>query len=283
MVIAWLPTSCIGLAVSDGTELAQLVTAAHRSARQIGAYNGVHVARWQDDSGAALILGWRSGELLDLIPAYTAASGGLLSGCHLINESIASAAVVDAEGEQLTAMAFDAEQYRQLQALGQPVSGPARITALGVAAEIYQDDDAFAASPGSLLDPTADPAREPPQHYLDRGWTWPPRVASESFFSYGAFGEPAQASAHARLSGTVLKANRTVCTLTGQPFTIASVRTTGFEADLCLAGSEHSGLPVPGNIISGTVYLSATIDASDLKPESELELLVPLRYLRPCC
>ena len=176
--------ACIGLAVNDGTELGQLVTAAHRSARQIGVYDGVQVARWQDDSGAALILGWRSGELLDLIPAYTAASGGLLSGCHLINESVASAAVVDAEGEQLTAMAFDAEQYRQLQALGQPVSSPARITALGVAVEIYQDDDVFAASPGSLLDPSADSAREPPpQHYLDRGWTWPPRVASESFFS----------------------------------------------------------------------------------------------------
>jgi hypothetical protein len=104
--------ACIGLAVSDGTELGQLVTAAHRSTRQIGVYDGVYVARWQDDSGAALILGWRSGELLDLIPAYTAASGGLLSGCHLTNESVASAAVVDAEGEQLTAMAFDAGSSR---------------------------------------------------------------------------------------------------------------------------------------------------------------------------
>jgi hypothetical protein len=45
---------------------------------------------------------------------------------------------------------------------------------------IYQDNDVFATSPGSLLDPSADSAREPPQHYLDRGWTWPLRVASES-------------------------------------------------------------------------------------------------------
>lgn len=71
---------------------------------------------------------------------------------------------------------------------------------------------------------------------------------------------PGAASANARLSGTVLKADRAVCTLTGQPFTIASVRTTGFEADLCLAYSEHPDLPAPGDIISGTVYLSATID-----------------------
>jgi hypothetical protein len=34
--------ACIELAVSDGTELGRLVTAAHRSARQIGVYNGVH-------------------------------------------------------------------------------------------------------------------------------------------------------------------------------------------------------------------------------------------------
>jgi hypothetical protein len=202
-----------------------------------------------------------------LLPAT---SGGLLSGCQLINESIASAAVVDADGEQLTSMAFDAEQYRQLQALGHPVSGPARITALGVAVKIYPDDDVFAASPGSLLDSSADPAREPPQHYLDHGWTWPPRVASESFFSYGEFGEPAQSSAHARLSGTVLKADRAVCTLTGQSFIVASVRTAGFQADLCLAGSEHPDLPVSGNIISGTVYLSAAIESPDLGGGVEL-------------
>ncbi len=175
--------ACIGLAVGDAAEFGQLVATIHRSAREADVYDGVHVARWQHDSGAALILGWRSGELLDLIPAYAAARGGLLSGCRLINDSVASAAVVDAGGEQLTAI-----------------------------------------------------------------------------------GDPRQASAHARLSGTVLAAERAVCALTGQPFTIASVRTAGFEADLCLAGSEHPDLPVPGSIISGTVFLSAAIDAPALQP-----------------
>jgi hypothetical protein len=41
----------------------------------------------------------------------------------------------------------------------------------------------------------------------------------------------------------------------------ASVRTAGFETGLCLAGSEHLDLPVPGNIISGTVFLTAAVDA----------------------
>ncbi len=69
--------------------------------------------------------------------------------------------MVDAGGRQLTAVAFEAEQYRQLQALGEPVGGPARITALGVDVQGHPDADAFAPSPGSQLDPAADPDQEP--------------------------------------------------------------------------------------------------------------------------
>jgi len=196
--------ACVGLEVSDETGLDWLVTSAHRAVREIGVFDGVHVGRWQDDSGAALILGWRSGELLDFIPAYTATRGGLLSDCHLISESVAAAKVVDAGGRQLTAIAFEAEQYRQLQALGEPAGGPARITALGVDVQVHPDADAFAASPGSQLDPAADPDQEPPPHYRERGWPWPPRLAAESFISYGVFADPAQARPRARLSGTVL-------------------------------------------------------------------------------
>lgn len=251
--------ACIGLAVSDTAELAQLFNTAMRSVHEVGVYDGVHVGRWQDDSGAALIFGWRPDEFLEALPTYAAARGGLLSDCELIKEEIASASVVDADGEQLTSMTFQAEQYRQVQALGRPVDGSARITALGVDVQIHHDADAFAGSPASLLRPP-DPADEPPKHFRERGWSWPPRVAAESFIPFGSFGEPGQASAHALLSGTVLTAKRSICALTGQPFTIASVRTVGFEADLCLAGSEHPDVPAPGNIISGTVFLSAAID-----------------------
>ena len=40
---------------------------------------------------------------------------------------------------------------------------------------------------------------------------------------------------------TVLKADRDACALIGQLFTVASVRIAGFEADMCLAGSDHLG------------------------------------------
>ena len=93
------------------------------------------------------------------------------------------------------------------------------------------------------------------------GLAGPPRLAAESFISYGMFADPAEARPDARLSGTVLHAGRRVCALTRQPFTVATVRTAGFEADVCLAGSEHPDLPAPGSIISGTVVLSAANDA----------------------
>ena len=252
--------ACVGLAVSDEDEFRWLVTSAHRAICETGIVDGVRVGRWQDDSGAALILGWQSGELLDFAPAYTAASGGLLAGCRLINESVAFAKVIDADGHQLTAMTFEAEQYRHLLALGHQVSGPARITALGVDVIVYPDADAFAASPGSQLHPSPGSASEPPPHYRENGWPWPPRLGAESFISHGVFTDPAQAGSRARLSGTVLDAARHVCALTGQPFIVAAVRTAGFEADLCLAASDHREVPVPGNIISGTVVLSAAID-----------------------
>jgi hypothetical protein len=231
----------------------------------MGTFDGVEVTRWQDPSGAALVLGRRSNDFVDLLPTYASTSGGIVAGCRLINDSVATAALVDSDGEQLTSMAFEAEQFRQLKALGRPIAGSARITALGVSVRIHPDADAFASSSDSLLDPSGDPAAEPPAHYVERGWSWPPRVASESFMSFGVFGEAASSTAHARLAGVVLSAKRQVCALTGQPFSVAAVRTIGFEADVCLAGSEHAVAPQPGNVLSGTVFLVATIEAAALR------------------
>jgi hypothetical protein len=47
---------CIGLAVSNPAELGQLIKTVYRSVREVGVYDGIHVGRWQDDSGAVLIL-----------------------------------------------------------------------------------------------------------------------------------------------------------------------------------------------------------------------------------
>jgi hypothetical protein len=81
----------------------------------------------------------------DFATTYIGSSGGLLADCRLIYESVAFANVTDPDGQQLTTMAFEAEQYRQLLALGRRVSGPARITALGIDVTIYPDPAAYAA------------------------------------------------------------------------------------------------------------------------------------------
>jgi len=246
--------ACVGLAVSDDAEFNLLLKHALTGIREIGTFGGVYVGRWQDDSGAALILGLHDGQIADFTFAYAGTSGGLLADCRLIHQSIAWAKVTDTDGQQVTAMAFEAQQYRQLLALGQQVSGAARITALGIDVTIYPDPDAYTASPDSKVPGTAPGA--PP----DYDGPWPPRLAAESFVSHAAFADSPDKQSRARLSGTVLNAARHVCALTGQPFTVAAVRTAGFTADLCLAAGDHPELPVPGSIISGTVVLSAAID-----------------------
>lgn len=190
--------ACIGLAVSGEAEFSWLLKSACTGIREIGTFDGVHVGQWLDDSGAALILGLHDGELVDFSITYNGASGGLFADCRLLHESIAFAKVVHADGRQLTAMAFEADQYRQLLALGQQVSGPARITALGTDVTIYPDADTFSASPASQVNPWPEPAPEPPPHYDS---PWPPRLAAESFISHGLFADIAQNRSRARWTG----------------------------------------------------------------------------------
>lgn len=255
--------ACIGLPVTGSDELRQVLDRVRPALRPAGTFGGVQVWRWADTSGATLILGVRDGELVDLLPTYVSSPGATFEHCQLLNESVASAAVVDDAGEQLTSMAFEPEQHRQLVEFGRPVGGRAGITALAQSVRVHADADAFSASPDSLLDPAGDPGAPPPE-YVERGWSWPPRIATESFISHGVFGDPADSTARARLSGVVLSGRRRTCALTGEDFSVARVRTVGFEADVCLAAAEHPVTPVPGNVVSGTVFLVARVETSDL-------------------
>jgi hypothetical protein len=256
--------ACLGLAVSDDDEFTVLLKHALTGIREIGTFGGVYVGRWQDDSGAVLTLGLHDGQVADLTFSYAGTSGGLLADCRLIYQSIAWAQVTDEAGQQVTAMAFEAEQYRQLAAGSHWVSGPARITALGLDVTVYPDPEAFAASPASQVHLAAGIASPPPP---DWGGPWPPRLAAESFTSYAGIADRPHLQSRAWLSGTVLGATRRVSGLTGQAFTVAAVRTAGFEASLCLAASDHPELPAPGSIIAGTVILSAAVDTPILNGE----------------
>jgi hypothetical protein len=230
--------ACIGLGTGGEQDFQRLVVQANKDAQQQEVIRGVRVRRWEDGSGAAVVLGWRAGQLISFMPALAATSQVRLANCHPVREPVTVADVLDAGGEPVNALAAELEQFRQLVAAGQPVDGMAKIAAFGLSVKLYDDENALLAAGKGPNDAT-EPA---------------------DFEPFGAFTEPAKAQAHARLTGTVLKAERRFSWLTGHPFTVAITRTAGFEVDLCLAGDEHPTVPAPGAIVTGVVSLSISME-----------------------
>lgn len=251
---------CVGLGVSGGDGLSALLDEVLAQAELLGDVAGTSVRAWQDPSGARLVVSTHGRTVKDLLPSYAGTPGARLAGLRAINDDVAVADVVDADGETLTRLAVEVEQRRLLAAAKKPVDADAAVVALGVGVTVHADDAAFAASDASLLDPD-DAGGEPPAHVIEQGTPWPLRMGPESFISYGLFGPPEQAEAYARLHGTVLSAQRRTVALTGGSFVVARVRTVGFEVDLCLAAADADELPQPGNIIGGTVFLVASVPA----------------------
>jgi len=257
---------CVGLTVRDVDELTWLVAAVLPSAIPFGSARGVDVVRWQDPGGARLVVALQDGQVVDWLPSFAGSAGARLVGVRMANDEVATADVVGEDGEQLTSFAVEPEQRALLDPAGGvgEIACEAAVTALGVDVAVFDDEAEFAASDASLLSED-DAGSEPPPEYVVRGWAWPPRMAAESFFSYSVFGNPREATAHARLTGTVLEAGRRRTVLTGQEFWVARVRTVGFEADLCLPAAEHPQAPHPGSVVAGTVFLVADL-ALDAPP-----------------
>jgi len=252
--------ACIGLDVTDEDELDRVLELAVQRATVVGERDGRRVLRWQDDDGAVLVLVLdRSRSLVALTPSLAAEPGAVLAGLTHVNEECWTAAVTE-DGDQVTALAADLEQSALVHP-GTSPGGPAAVVALGTAVEVFADRAAFDASRASLLDPGRADHGDPPPQYVEHGWSWPPRMAPESFVSYGVFAEPSQADSTARLNGTVLRSRTGRNALTGGTFHVARVRTAGFEADLCLAASEHPEPPPSGAVVAGTVYLVVALES----------------------
>lgn len=251
--------------------MADLVNRVMPLAEPIGQAAGTTLYRWQDPSGARLLLGIDGDDgVTEMLPSFDAAVGARLGSVEFVSDEVASAAVLDEDGEQVTAFTVELEERLLLRAASTPLDGPAAITALGVDIEVFESADAFSESEASMLSPD-DTDSEAPPHYAERGWKWPPRVAPEFFVSYGAFAAPEEANAHARLAGTVLHASLRRVELTGQSFVEARVRTAGFEAHVCFPADEAGGaVPSPGNVVHGTVFLVGSM-AVPVEPEPEPE------------
>lgn len=257
--------ACVGLAVDEQAAFGDLVMQAVQDTAVIGRAGRSSLHRWEDSSGARLVLVTEQSEIVGALPSYDSGAEVNLTAVTAANEDVVTAAVVDGDGEQLTSAAFELEQ-RLLMPKRPLDKAVCSLTALGRSVSVHADDEAFAASSDSLMSPDTEDDGEPPAHYVEQGWAWPPRMAAESFISYGVFGEAAQAEATARLNGIVVASERKTNRLTGQTFIVARVRSVGFEVDLCMSIDEHPEPPPPGAVVGGEVYLVGSIPTLEPDP-----------------
>ena len=249
---------CLGLDTESQADLEALVRGVFPATVRVGESDGVVACRWTDDSGARLTLGIRDDTVADLVPSYDARPGVRVEGMSLLADEVVAADVVDADGELLTRMACELEQWR---CLGDgAVTGTAAVTAFGIEVSVHADEAAYAASPDSLLTP-GDVARPRPAG-LRPEVGWPMRTASESFVSYGLFSPEGSSEPHAyaQLSGVVLAGSTKLNTRSSDAFHVARVRSVLGELDVCVPVTNQPEMPVPGNVVAGLVYLVASID-----------------------
>lgn len=237
---------CIGFDTPDPAALGPILDRVVTDGTVVGRAGGVTTHQLTDASGSRLTVGIRDMTVVDLLPSYAATPGARLADVRVVNkEGTVIADVLDEAGELCTRLTCDLEQWRHLG--GDPVSGDASLTALGVEVSVHADAAAFAVSTASLLDPEAGPSPDAR------------RFAAESFISYGAFAAPSDAHGGARLAGVVVACSTHTVAATGQSFHAARVRTTGFEVDLCLPATDHPEAPAVGAVVSGNVFLVASM------------------------
>ena len=259
--------ACVGLPLTTGDELGALLEAVMPTARQVDSVNGVDVYRWQDDSGARLVVYVEDGAIVDVLPSFAATGTTRVGDVVARSGEIVSAAILDDDGEQLTAAAFRLEQ-RPMLANRTIDAAAAHFVFLCGSVTVHADDAAFAASPASLLVPGAEDDDPPPENVVESGLKRPLRFGSDSFISYGVFGDPADAPPVARFGALVRSAERRTNTALGQSFVVAAANIVGIEATLCLSGQEFPDVPVPGQVIAGEAYLVASISDLESPPRS---------------
>ncbi len=239
---------CLGLDTESQADLEALLRGVYPDTVPVGEHDGVVACRWTDDSGARLTLGIRDDAIADLVPSYDARPGVRVAGLSLLADEVVAADVVDQDGGLLTRMACELEQWRCVGDFS--VTGTASVTAFGIEVSVHTDERAYAASTSSQL--AAEDVRRPE----------PIRMSSESFVSYGLVsGNGGEPHAYARLSGTVLAGTTKLNTRTGRAFHVARVRNVLGELDVCVPVCDQPEVPIPGNVVSGLVYVVASLDA----------------------
>lgn len=269
--------ACVGLDVPDVAGLNALLREVWPETSVVAEVGGVQVRRWEDASGARIVFAMRDGRMVRFMPSFAGQPGARLRDVVALND-VASAADVAVADETVTRLAIELEERDMVR--DRQVAGEASIVILGVGVEAFADEAAFSSSPSSLLTPGKEPPEEAPPELAARGITWPLRVAAESFMSIGLFSSSfgGEATAEARMAGTVLGAELRSVGITGQRFVVARVRCVGFEADLCLPAPADGSVPAPGNVIAGDVFVVGSLRIEETResdPTPAIDLSVP--------
>ncbi|MGC4112761.1 MAG: hypothetical protein QM747_20540 [Nocardioides sp.] len=240
---------CVGLAVADVDELAELLDAVVPTGTAYRQADGSVLYVWTDASGARLTVTTdRRGEIDTVVPSYAAEPGATLAGLAALHERIVIADVVE-DGEVATRLVAEVLPPEPV-----PGSGATTLTALGVDVSLHASVEEYEASDAALLT-APDEDREEEENEARE----PLRMGSESFISYGAFSPSDTARPLARLAGRVLGVQTATVEITGQAFHAVRVRTVGMELDVCLAADDHADPPVEGGVVAGTVWLVADV------------------------
>ncbi|GAB2577105.1 hypothetical protein [Kribbella endophytica] len=195
---------CLGLGVDSPEAFADLVERIGPHAVVVGAGpDDVELLRWQDPSGARLLLTRGKRGITRVTPSYAGERVVQLSDIHRESDEAAVADVLE-NGDTVTRLAIELEE---LPLLGDAKhAGAANIVALAPDAQFFPNPEAFATSDAS-------------------------RLSTDDV-------QPL-----ALLNGTVRYAERRTTMLTGQDFVVARLQTAGFQADLCLPATTPVPLP----------------------------------------
>jgi hypothetical protein len=165
-----------GHAAASGTLIGH--RAAWRLAASQACVSGSLAGDGGDDSGAALVAGWRSGEFADGMRRLLR---GLLAVCRLASGGVGRAKVSGTDGRQFTAMGF---QARPVPRAPRPRGSGARLDPCPGIAPRSARTRTHSSSPGSQP-----PSRNSPC-YRERGRGRLPRLAAGSFICSGALAGP---------------------------------------------------------------------------------------------
>jgi len=257
-----MPAPGVDLAALDcfgfGDDLPALIDAVLPRVERLSLSGEDEVFAWTDEtSGARLVLGCHGVDVRWLWPTLWSPPSTLLGGLTVLGNGLVSARVVDGAGGRLAHVLLRLEQGANLTEEMLTRTWPAAVVA-GGPVQVFPDADAFLADPSSIRGDPASYPTQPPEHFVARGWPWPPRLSEESLE------EPREAAGHTRMTGTVLAADLRRNSLTGRHFTVLRVRTLGLELDVCVPGDRQA--VAVGSVVAGLVDLVGRLGAEPGDP-----------------